>query len=124
MKIVYTLINDRDKYRLVPPGQAWKWIHEIEGYKQAHVVFEGLKRKIRDSRVRLANLYISESPTCATLVRPVHFQYKGPIVYDDSIHVNRIIHEHLDSTDDKDLIDYPAPIQSLKGPNYENFNHP
>lgn len=124
MKIVYTLINVRDKYRLVPPGQAWKWIHEIEGYKQAEVVFDGLKRKIRENRLRLANLYMSESTASASLVRPVRFQYKGPIVYDDSIHVNRIIHEHLDSSDDPDLIDYPAPIQSLKGPNYENLNHP
>lgn len=124
MKVVYTLINVRDKYRLVPPGQAWKWIHEIEGYKQAHVVFEDLKRKIRENRLRLANLYISESPACVTLVRPVQFQYKGPIVYDDSIHVNRIIHEHLDSTDDKDPIDRPHLFQTPQGSNHDNFNHP
>jgi hypothetical protein len=103
VKVIYTLINVHGKYRLVPPGQAWKWIHEVEGFKQADVVFEGLKRKIRESRLRLANLYISASPTDATLVRPAHFHYKGPIVFDEHIHVNRIIHEHLDTTDDSDL---------------------
>lgn len=124
MKVVYTLINVRDKHRLVPPGQAWKWIHEIESFRQVEVVFEYVKRKIRYSRLRLANLYISESSTCANLIRPVHFQYKGPIVYDDSIHVNRIIHEHLDNTDDKDAGDFLTSFPTLKASNHEKPNHP
>lgn len=124
MKIVYTLINVRDKYRLVPPGQAWKWIHEIEGYQQAEVVFDGLKRKIRENRLRLANLYMSASTASASLFRPVRFQYKGPIVYDNNIHVNRIIHVHLDITDHKDRINLPPFFQTPTGSNDENFTHP
>jgi hypothetical protein len=105
--LTYTLINVHGKHRLVPPGQAWKWMVEIEEDTDLQAVFIQIKRKIRDNRLRLANLYEHDPTVAAGRVRPQDFAYKGPIVYDDQIRVHRIIHEHLDN---------PIPHDSRKSP--------
>ena len=102
MRLQYTLINPHDKYRLIPPGQVWKWIIEIEDAQDISKAYLTLKRKIRDNRLRLVNLYICETSSPTDWMRPSDFPYKGPIEYVDQIFLSRIIHEHLDSSSEHD----------------------
>jgi hypothetical protein len=87
-------------------------------------VFIQIKRKIRDNRLRLANLYEHDPTVAAGRVRPQDFAYKGPIVYDDQIRVHRIIHEHLDATNDHDGQMMGSPLRAHRPSSSQPLRHP
>jgi len=100
MKISYMLCNNSGKGRTVPSGQAWQWIHQIEDEKQMLSVFTKLKKRIRECRLTLANLHIEQHHSSDEFLEQATFEYKGPIIYDDSIIPKRIINIHEDSIEE------------------------
>jgi len=101
MKISYVLMNKTGKGRKIPAGHAWQWIHEVEDEYQTFGVFKKLKKTIRDCRLALVNLHIEQRGCSEELLERATFAYKGPILYDESISPNRIIHVHEDTLEDQ-----------------------
>jgi hypothetical protein len=95
------LMNKTGKGRKIPAGHAWQWIHEVEDEHQTLSVFKKLKKTIRDCRLALVNLHIEQRDCSEELLERATFAYKGPILYDESISPNRIIHVHEDTLEDQ-----------------------
>ena len=83
MKITYMLVNRSGKGRRIPAGDAWQWIHHVEDVSQLKAVFLKLKKRIRDDRLTMAS-----------------FEYKGPVIVDETISPKRIIFVHEESVDE------------------------
>ena len=94
------LCNNSGNGRNVPSGQAWQWIHQVEDQKQMLSVFAKLKKRIREYRLTLANLYIDQRHCSDEFLGKATFEYKVPIIYDDSIAPKRIINIHEDSIEE------------------------
>ncbi len=94
MKISYMLVNQSGKARKIPPGQAWRWTYHVEDESELAMVFSSLKRDIRDNRLALANLVIERHKLEQENEQTVSFDYKGPIIYDESLRASRIINRH------------------------------
>ncbi len=97
MKVSYVLRNHAGKSRKVPAGESWQWHHFVEDEEQANAVLAGLKRKIRDNRLQLANLFIDQYPVTDFEKLKVRFVYKGHVHYDDRLCPKRIINQHEDA---------------------------
>ena len=102
MKISYILWNRSGKGRKVPTGQAWQWIHEVEDERQMVNIFKRLKKTIRECRLTLVNLHIEQRDCSDELLETATFAYKGPILYDEKIAPQRIMHVHEDTFEDQD----------------------
>ena len=100
MKITYMLVNRSGKGRRVPAGDAWQWIHHVEDAPQMKAVFLKLKKKIRDDRLTLANLHIEQRQSSQDFLELATFEYKGPVIYDESLSPKRIIFVHEESFDE------------------------
>ena len=100
MKISYMLLNRTGKGRRIPAFHAWQWIHHIEDEKQMKAVFTRIKKRIREDRLTLANLHIEQRHTSDDFLEMATFEYKGPIVYDESIVPKRIIFLHEDCVEE------------------------
>jgi len=100
MKISYMLCNKSGNGRTVPLGQAWQWIHQVEDQKQMLSVFAKLKKRIREYRLTLANLQIDKRHCSNEFLEKATFEYKVPIIYDDSISPTRIFNIHEDSIEE------------------------
>jgi len=100
MKISYMLWKKTGKARKIPSGQAWQWIHEVENEQQMLDVFRRLKKSIRDNRLTLANLHIEQRHCSDELLESATFTYKGPILYEEGLSPQRIIHVHEESIED------------------------
>jgi hypothetical protein len=100
MKISYMLLNRTGKGRRIPAFHAWQWIHHIEDEQQMKAVFTRIKKRIREDRLTLANLHIEQRHTSDDFLEMATFEYKGPIVYDESIVPKRIIFLHEDSVEE------------------------
>ena len=100
MKITYMLVNRSGKGRRIPAGDAWQWIHHVEDVSQLKAVFLKLKKKIRDDRLTLANLHIEQRQSSEDFLELATFEYKGPVIYDESISPKRIIFVHEESVDE------------------------
>ncbi len=100
MKITYMLVNRSGKGRRIPAGDAWQWIHHAEDAPQMKEVFLKLKKKIRDDRLTLANLHIEQRLSSEDFLELATFEYKGPVIYDESISPKRIIFVHEESVDE------------------------
>ena len=100
MKITYMLVNRSGKGRRIPAGDAWQWIYHAEDAPQMKEVFLKLKKKIRDDRLTLANLHIEQRQSSEDFLELATFEYKGPVIYDESISPKRIIFVHEESVDE------------------------
>ena len=100
MKITYMLYNRTGKGRRIPAGDAWQWIHHIEDEQQMKAVFSKIKKRIRENRLTLANLHIEQRNSSDDFLEMATFEYKGPIIYDETISPKRIIFVHEDSVEE------------------------
>ena len=100
MKITYMLVNRSGKGRRIPAGDAWQWIHHLEDAPQMKAVFLKLKKRIREDRLSLANLHIEQRLSSEDFLELATFEYKGPVIYDESISPKRIIFVHEESVDE------------------------
>ena len=100
MKITYMLVNRSGKGRRIPAGDAWQWIHHVEDAPQMKAVFLKLKKRIREDRLSLANLHIEQRLSSEDFLELATFEYKGPVIYDESISPKRIIFLHEESVDE------------------------
>ena len=100
MKITYMLVNRSGKGRRIPAGEAWQWIHHAEDAPQMKAVFLKLKKRIREDRLSLANLHIEQRLSSEDFLELATFEYKGPVIYDESISPKRIIFVHEESVDE------------------------
>ena len=100
MKITYMLVNSSGKGRRIPAGDAWQWIHHVEDAPQMKAVFLKLKKRIREDRLSLANLHIEQRLSSEDFLELATFEYKGPVIYDESISPKRIIFVHEESVDE------------------------
>ena len=100
MKITYMLFNRTGKGRRIPAGDAWQWIHHIEDEQQLKAVFSKIKKRIRENRLTLANLHIEQRNSSDDFLEMATFEYKGPIIYDETISPKRIIFVHEDSVEE------------------------
>jgi len=100
MKITYMLVNRSGKGRRIPAGDAWQWIHHVEDAPQMKAVFLKLKKRIREDRLSLANLHIEQRLSSEDFLELATFEYKGPVIYDESISPKRIIVVHEESVDE------------------------
>ena len=101
MKITYMLVNRSGKGRRIPPGEAWQWIHHAEDAPQMKAVFLKLKKRIRDDRLTLANLHIEQRQSSEEFLEMATFEYKGPVIYDQTISPKRIIFVHEESVGER-----------------------
>ena len=88
------------KGRRIPAGDAWQWIHHIEDEQQMKTVFSKIKKRIRENRLTLANLHIEQRNSSDDFLEMATFEYKGPIIYDETISPKRIIFVHEDSVEE------------------------
>lgn len=100
MKISYMLINLSGKGRRIPTGIAWQWIHHVEDELQMKNLFLKLKNKIRIDRLTLANLHIEQRHASDEFLEIATFEYKGQIIYDNTISPKRIFFDHEDSDEE------------------------
>ena len=100
MKITYMLVNRSGKGRRIPAGDAWQWILHVEDAPQMKAVFLKLKKRIREDRLSLANLHIEQRLSSEDFLELATFEYKGPVIYDESISPKRIIFVHEESVDE------------------------
>ena len=94
------LFNRTGKGRRIPAGDAWQWIHHIEDEQQMKAVFSKIKKRIRENRLTLANLHIEQRKSSDDFLEMATFEYKGPIIYDETISPKRIIFVHEDSVEE------------------------
>jgi hypothetical protein len=94
------LVNRSGKGRRIPAGDAWQWIHHVEDAPQMKAVFLKLKKRIREDRLSLANLHIEQRLSSEDFLELATFEYKGPVIYDESISPKRIIFVHEESVDE------------------------
>ncbi|MEZ7847694.1 MAG: hypothetical protein ACI9LD_001801 [Polaromonas sp.] len=97
MKVSYVLRNHAGKSRKIPAGEAWQWHHFVEDEAQANAVLADLKKKIRENRLQLANLFVDKLSIRDFQKLKVQFTYKGEVQYDDQLRPKRIINQHEDS---------------------------
>ena len=97
MKITYMLVNRSGKGRRIPAGDAWQWIHHVEDVSQLKAVFLKLKKRIRDDRLTLANLHFEQRDSSGGFMEMASFEYKGPVIVDETISPKRIIFVHEES---------------------------
>ena len=100
MKITYMLVNRSGKGRRIPAGDAWQWIHHAEDVSQLKAVFLKLKKRIRDDRLTLANLHFEQRDSSGGFMEMASFEYKGPVIVDETISPKRIIFVHEESVDE------------------------
>ena len=101
MKITYMLVNRSGKGRRIPAGGAWQWIHHVEDAPQMRAVFLKLKKRIRVDRLTLANLHLEQRQSSEDFLEMASFEYKGPVIYDETISPKRIILLHEESVDEQ-----------------------
>ena len=94
------LFNRTGKGRRIPAGDAWQWIHHIEDEQQMKAVFSKIKKRIRENRLTLANLHIEQRNSSDDFLEMATFEYKGPIIYDETISPKKIIFVHEDSVEE------------------------
>ena len=99
MKVSYVLRNHAGKSRKIPAGESWQWHHFVEDEVQANAVLLDLKKKIRENRLQLANLFVDKVPVCDFEKLNVRFSYKGQVQYDDRLCPKRIINQHEDAAE-------------------------
>ena len=97
MKVTYMLVNRSGKGRRIPAGDAWQWIHHAEDVSQLKAVFLKLKKRIRDDRLTLANLHFEQRQAVQDWMEMARFEYKGPVIEDETISPKRIICVHEES---------------------------
>ena len=100
MKITYMLVNRSGKGRRIPAGDAWQWIHHVEDVSQLKAVFLKLKKRIRDDRLTLANLHFEQRDSSGGFMEMASFEYKGPVIVDETLSPKRIIFVHDESVDE------------------------
>jgi hypothetical protein len=99
MKVSYVLRNHAGKSRKIPIGESWQWHHFVEDEAQANAVLADLKKKIRDNRLQLANLFVDKFSVTDFEKLNVRFTYKGQVQYDDRLCPKRIINQHDDAVE-------------------------
>jgi len=99
MKVSYVLRNHAGKSRKIPVGESWQWHHFVEDEAQANAVLADLKKKIRDNRLQLANLFVDKLSVTDFEKLNVRFTYKGQVQYDDRLRPKRIINQHDDAVE-------------------------
>ena len=95
------LVNRSGKGRRIPAGGAWQWIHHVEDAPQMRAVFLKLKKRIRVDRLTLANLHLEQRQSSEDFLEMASFEYKGPVIYDETISPKRIILVHEESVDEQ-----------------------
>lgn len=95
------LVNRSGKGRRIPAGGAWQWIHHVEDAPQMRAVFLKLKKRIRVDRLTLANLHLEQRQSSENFLEMSSFEYKGPVIYDETISPKRIILVHEESVDEQ-----------------------
>ncbi len=96
MKVSYVLRNHAGKSRKIPIGECWQWHHFVEDEAQASAVLADLKKKIRENRLQLVNLFVDKFSIRDFQKLKVQFTYKGEVQYDDQLCPKRIINQHED----------------------------
>ena len=99
MKVSYVLRNHAGKSRKIPIGESWQWHHFVEDEAQANAVLADLKKKIRDNRLQLANLFVDKFSVTDFEKLNVRFTYKGQVQYDDRLCPKRIINQNDDAVE-------------------------
>lgn len=99
MKVSYVLRNHAGKSRKIPAGESWQWHHFVEDEAQATAVLADLKKKIRENRLQLVNLFIDKLSIREFEKLKVQFSYKGEVQYDDHLCPKRIINQHVDTAE-------------------------
>jgi len=64
-------------------------------------VFLKLKKRIRVDRLTLANLHLEQRQSSEDFLEMASFEYKGPVIYDETISPKRIILVHEESVDEQ-----------------------
>ncbi len=96
MKVSYVLRNHAGKSRKIPVGESWQWHHFVEDEEQASAVLADLKKKIRENRLQLVNLFVDRLAVTEFEKLNIRFSYKGEIQYDERLCPKRIINQHAD----------------------------
>ena len=96
MKVSYVLRNHAGKSRKIPAGESWQWHHFVEDEEQASAVLAELKKKIRENRLQLVNLFVDKLAVDDFEKLKIRFSYKGQVQYDDRLCPKRIINQHED----------------------------
>lgn len=96
MKISYFLHNISGLGRKIPAGEAWQWHHNIEDLDQANTVLTYLKRRMKENRLALANLYVDK-----VRIREAGFDFEDvlgdeTVEYNELLEAKRIINKHED----------------------------
>ena len=99
MKVSYVLRNHAGKSRKIPAGESWQWHHFVEDEEQASAVLADLKKKIRENRLQLVNLFVDRLAVTDFEKLNIRFSYKGEIQYDERLCPKRIINQHQDATE-------------------------
>jgi hypothetical protein len=99
MKVSYVLRNHAGKSRKIPAGESWQWHHFVEDEEQAQAVLADLKKKIRENRLQLVNLFVDRLAVADFEKLNIRFSYKGEIQYDERLCPKRIINQHQDMTE-------------------------
>jgi hypothetical protein len=99
MKVSYVLRNHAGKSRKIPAGESWQWHHVVEDEEQAQAVLADLKKKIRENRLQLVNLFVDRLAVADFEKLNIRFSYKGEIQYDERLCPKRIINQHQDMTE-------------------------
>ena len=60
-----------------------------------------LKKRIRVDRLSLANLHLEQRQSSEYFLEMASFEYKGPVIYDETISPKRIILVHEESVDEQ-----------------------
>ncbi len=97
MKVSYVLRNHAGKSRKIPAEESWQWHHIVEDEEQANAVLTDLKKKIRENRLQLVNLFVDKLSITDFQKLKVRFAYKGEVQYDDQLSPKRIINQHEDA---------------------------
>lgn len=97
MKLSYVLFNKSDKECDIPLGQAWKWILHLEHEFEIDLIYKNLKQKVSSGKLTLLNLEIDQNFTSDYLLNFAGKALNEPVLYDEFIHISRIISTHVEN---------------------------
>ena len=103
MKISYFLHNFSGLGRKIPAGEAWQWHNHIEDLDQANTLFTYLKKRMKENRLALANLYVDKIRLSEAGPDLMNVLGDEPVEYNELLAAKRIINKHEDFLEDNSV---------------------
>ena len=91
MHFSYILHNKDGRGRRVPRGQAWQWIHEVEGVENLGPILEWIDLRVAIDQLHLLNVYLDHTEITAPKNACISFECKAQVVYSHVTVPDRII---------------------------------